>query len=292
MTDLKRLHPSSLFLYFMTVILLPMFVPNPVIISFSGIGGLLCLLSVRKKGDKLGIVFYFILIALITLINPLFSHNGKTELFFINNSAVTLEALIYGAVSGGMIISVLIWFRSFSAVMTSEKLLYVLGRFVPKFSLILSAAFRYIPLFRRQQEKTRMTQTAMGLYKTDTLENKLKSSARIFSILTTWSFENAIDTADSMRARGYNLRKRTPFSIYKKRPSDTVFSLINIFLTTISITTAILGKISMKFYPEISLPKTNVWVIMCYLSYGFLAILPAILELKEAIKWKYLTSKI
>lgn len=275
----------------MTVILLPMFVQNPVIISLSLIGGITCFICVKKKG-KLNLTLYLFMLILITIVNPLFSHNGKTELFFINNSAITLEAIIYGAVSGGMIVSVLIWFRSFSEVMTGEKLLYVLGRFTPKASLILSSAFRYIPLFKKQQEKTKMAQTAMGLYSSENLPDKLKSSSRVFSILTTWSFENAIDTADSMRARGYGLKGRTAFSLYKKRRSDTIFTAVNLFLSAASICFAAFGNISMSFYPSIVIPELKTTTLLCYISYAFLALLPSILELKEILKWKYLVSKI
>ncbi len=35
------------------------------------------------------------------------------------------------------------------------------------------------------------------------------------SILVTWALENAIDTADSMKDRGYVLPGRTAFSIYR-----------------------------------------------------------------------------
>lgn len=292
MTDIKRIHPAAAFIYFLTVILLPMFVLDPVILSISLVGSALCLACVKKSCEKSGVALYIALFVGITVINPLISHNGETELFFVNNKPVTLEAIIYGAVSAVMIIGVIIWFRSFSAVMTGEKLLYVVGSVAPKSSMILCTALRYIPLFKKQHEKIRMTQTAMGLYSADNITDKLKGSARVFSILTTWSLENSIDTADSMKARGYGLKHRTPFSLFKYHRSDVVFTVLTVVLSAAAITFAAVGGLSMQFYPNIVLPDATSLIILCYVFYGALALLPSILELKEIIKWKYLTSGI
>ena len=292
MTDIKRLHPTALFIYFLTVILLPMFVLDPIILALSLLGAALCLLCVRKSEEKSGILLYSLLFFGITIINPLISHNGETELFFINNKPVTLEAVIYGAVSAVMIIGILIWFRSFSAVMTGEKLLYLVGSVLPKTSVILCTALRYIPLFKKQHEKIRATQTAMGLYTADNITDKLKGSARVFSILTTWSLENSIDTADSMKARGYGLKHRTAFSLYKYHISDIVFTIITVLLAASAITFAAVGGLSMQFYPTIALPETTALIVVCYISYGALSLLPAVLEITEILKWRYLTSRI
>lgn len=44
----------------------------------------------------------------------------------------------------------------------------------------------------------------------------------ILSAMLTWSFENAVETADSMRSRGYGLKGRTSFSIYRMSRRDWV----------------------------------------------------------------------
>ncbi len=44
---------------------------------------------------------------------------------------------------------------------------------------------------------------------------RARNGLTILSILVTWALENAIETADSMRSRGYGLRGRTAFSIYR-----------------------------------------------------------------------------
>ena len=43
---------------------------------------------------------------------------------------------------------------------------------------------------------------------------RVKNSIRILSAVITWSLENAIDTSDSMKSRGYGLTDRTAYSNY------------------------------------------------------------------------------
>lgn len=86
---------------------------------------------------------------LVAVTNPLFSHNGVTPLFYLNGNPVTLEAFVYGAAIAVMVVGVMLWCRCYSAVMTSDKFLYLFGRAIPKLALVLSMALRFIPMFKR-----------------------------------------------------------------------------------------------------------------------------------------------
>ena len=94
--------------------------------------------------------------------NPIFVHNGETILFFMNDNPVTLEAFIYGGAASLMIVSVLLWCRCYSAVLTTDKFLYLFGKVIPKLGLILSMAFRFIPLFKYQIRKINQSQKTIG----------------------------------------------------------------------------------------------------------------------------------
>ena len=100
----------------------------------------------------------------MALVNPLFSHNGKTPLFFMNGNAVTLEAVAYGAAMGVMVAGVLLWCKCYSILMTSDKFVYLVGRAMPKLAVVLSSALRYVPALKRQAGKVQRTQRAMGWY--------------------------------------------------------------------------------------------------------------------------------
>ena len=52
------------------------------------------------------------------------------------------------------------------------------------------------------------------------LSDRLRHGLNMLSILVTWALENAIETSDSMRSRGYGLHGRTAFSIYRFTKRD------------------------------------------------------------------------
>lgn len=55
-----------------------------------------------------------------------------TPLFFLNGNAVTLEAILYGLDIAVMLVAVMYWFKCYNHIMTSEKVLFLFGRAIPK----------------------------------------------------------------------------------------------------------------------------------------------------------------
>jgi energy-coupling factor transport system permease protein len=220
------------------------------------------------------------------------SHNGKTVLFVINDSPITLEALVYGAVSAGILITVLCLFRIFSEIMTRDKLLYVFGSLSPKLALILSMGLRYVSLFRERARKISESLLALGLYKEENIFDKIKSDLRVFSILITWALENGITTADSMSARGYGKRRRTYFSLFKFRKSDALLLILTILCSALTLIGMAMGTLDFIFYPTLKFVNLAPLGVAAYTAYGLLSVLPIILETEERLRWKYLQSKI
>ena len=119
-----------------------------------------------------------------------------------------------------------------------------------------------------------------------------RSSMRILSILITWALENAIDTADSMRARGYGLPGRTSYSPFKFRKNDSILLVIIIGLSSLSIYGEMAGYISFTYFPYISEIKLSSSALLLYAAYFLLTTLPMWIEIKEGIKWRLSISKI
>ena len=126
----------------------------------------------RELGRNLA--FYLPLYLMIAVINPLFSHNGVTPLFFLNGNPVTLEAVLYGLDIAVMLVAVLYWFKGYSHVMTSDKFLFLFGRAIPRLALVLSTALRFVPLLKVQIRRVGRAQKAMGLYAADSYVDKVK----------------------------------------------------------------------------------------------------------------------
>ena len=293
MSAFSKIHPITAAVYFAAVISVGMFASNPVIqlISLAG-GALFCAMLTSKKEKKRDFVFYIPLMLLITVTNPLFSHNGVTPLFFLNGNPVTAEAIIYGAHLAVMTASVMLMCKAFSIVITSDKLVYLFGRITPKLALVLSTALRYIPMLRRQAAKISRTQKAMGLYSTESYADRLKSAIKVTGVLIGWSLENAIETAKSMKARGYGLKGRTDYSDFRFKKADLALLCICLILWGTVIAGMATGKLDFEYYPAITAIPTGAFSLICYAAHACLALLPFIIETEELIRWNCCRSKI
>ncbi len=292
MRSFENYNPIAVASYIFAVSGIAMFCMNPVLLSTSLFGAIL-LFIVRNGRKQTKSHFAFLgLFLVMSFINPLFNHNGATVLFMLNDSRITLEALVYGAAASGMVIAVLYWFRSFTQIMTSDKLLYLFGKISPKLALVLSMGIRYVSLFQKQAKKINGTQIALGLYKDDNIIDQTRGGLRVFSVMLTWALENGIVTADSMAARGYGIGKRTHFSIFRFRKEDVLLMLVSLILTAITCISLGAGALDVTFYPKFAFAEITTFTYIGYISYALLVLIPIFIETGEKIRWKYLKSKI
>ncbi|MGN1345202.1 MAG: energy-coupling factor transporter transmembrane component T [Eubacteriales bacterium] len=292
MRSFEEYNPVATAIYFLSVAGVTMFCMNPVLLLLSLFGALLYffLRNGRKNGTSHWM--FLVLFLVMILLNPLVSHNGTTVLFVLNHNPITLEAAIYGIAAAVMILAVLYWFRSFTQIMTSDRLLYLFGKLSPKLALVLSMGLRYVPLFTRQAAKIHQTQTALGLYKEDNIIDRFRGGLRVFSVLITWALENGITTADSMAARGYGIGKRSHFSIFRLRKADLFLLLAVGILLAATLISIGSGALDFAYYPSVQPTPLSPAAFLGYVSYGILILLPTILDAEEKIKWKTLQSKI
>ena len=292
MNVLSDANPIAAFLWLIAAAGIAMFCMNPVLLAVSVCGAVMYFLLRNPDSRPKDHAFYFVLFILSAVANPIFSHNGATVLFVVNHNPITLEAFFYGLALGGMILAALYWFRSFQQVMTSDKLLYVFGSALPKLTLILSIALRYIPLLRQQARQVRDSQKALGLFRDENMIDRLRGEIRIFSVLVSWALENGVITADSMAGRGYGVGRRTRFALFRFRLRDGILCLACIILSVVTIWGAASGALACSFYPRFYLPAPDALGAAAYTAYALLAFMPALLELEERIRWKSLKSKI
>ena len=292
MRSFENANPLALAVYFFAVSGISMFCMNPLLLFLSLTGAVLYYFVRSGRKRMKSHLWSLGLFLVLVVLNPLVSHNGVTVLFVLNHNPVTLEAAVYGIAAAGMILAVLYWFRSFTEIMTSDKLLYLFGKFSPKLALVLSMGLRYVPLFTRQAQKIGQTQTALGLYKDDNLIDRFRGAMRIFDVLVTWGLENGIITADSMTARGYGIGKRSHFSIFRFRRSDIVLLISTAFLLGVTVLAIGSGSMDFTYYPAIRPTGYSHTALVGYIAYGILILIPTILEAEETIKWTFLQSKI
>ena len=283
MKAFSKLHPTVLLAYFAVMLAFSMFIRNPVTVGLSLCGAAAFCAMLTDAKEKLNdLKFYIPLTVLITVTNPLFSHNGRTPLFFLNGNAFTLEAIWYGV----------LWSKSYSKIVTGDKFLYLFGRVLPKTALILSVALRYVPILKQQAQKTRDAQKTLGLYSTGSMADNAVSTAKVYSALVGWSLENAVETGRHMKARGWGRGKRTSFSVFRFRKADAA-ALAFIALAAVLVgLAAARGELTFSFYPAPTPLPLSAVPAAAYALYGALAFLPFLIETEELVRWSCLRSKI
>lgn len=293
MKNFGEIHPFVLALYFLEVIVIAMFVPNPVICASALLGGA-CFLAVLRRGRKNcgGAGFYAAMFLLIAVTNPLFSHNGTTPLLFINGSPVTLEAAAYGVGLAATVVSVILWCACFSEIMTDDKFIYLTGRAIPKLSLILSSSMRLIPRFLRRMRTVRGAHRAIGMYGGKSYTERVRGALAVFYSLASWSAENSVATASAMKARGYGMGGRTNFSTFRFYKSDGALLVVSTVLTAAVLLGIMTGECSFSYYPVIAELPTSAFAVISYASFGALSMLPVMILAGGDIRWKYCVSRI
>ncbi len=293
MQAFSKFHPLVLFAFFAAEFLFSMFLSNP-LISFLALcgGGGYCLLCNMHINKRQNIWFYPVLFLLIVLSNPLISQNGVTTLFYWNGNAVTAESVLYGCGFATLLISVLLWGRAYSITVSQEQFLYLFGRPFPRLALLLSTAMRYVPLLRRQAQVLRRTQKAMGFYVSSNRAKRLQSVLRVYAALIGWSIEHAVETARSMRARGYGGARRTAYHTFRFTMRDAVALSAIFCICLLILVAAAKGLLVFSYYPRIRFAVFTPFSYTIYFLFAVLSFFPMIVEMKEQIQWKHCRSKI
>ena len=246
-----------------------------------------------EKAVRFSLMALLPMMLMAALVNPIFNHEGMTILTYLpTGNPLTLESIIYGLASALMLASVITWFSCYTAVMTSDKFVYLFGRVIPALSLVLSMTLRFVPKFKAQFKVVAQAQACVGRDTSDgTLLQRLKNAITILSIMVTWSLENAIETADSMKSRGYGLPGRTAFSIYRFDDRDKMALLYLGFCGFYLACGVIVSAFGFRYFPSIRYIGLNTVTLSFQFVYLILCLMPVALNGAEERKWKAIHSK-
>lgn len=287
-------HPTINFLFFAFVILTAIFVLHPVllIISFLCAMGYSIYLNGRKA-LRFNFGFLLPLMLVAALLNPAFNHEGITILFYLNGNPITLESICYGLVAALMVGTVILWFSCYNAVMTSDKFIYLFGRVIPALSLVISMALRFVPLYKAQIKKIVVAQRCIGRdVSSGKWYRRVQSGVMILSTMISWALENAVETADSMRSRGYGLRGRTAYSNYRFDSRDkALLGILTALLAGLLLAMAG-GWVYVRYFPSFTINPPDLFGIPVYIAFAVVCALPLILDIREDAQWRSLKSKI
>lgn len=277
-----RSHPLLNFVYFAVIIGVTMFSNHPAILLSSFITA--WFYSVLLKGKKAMRFNFMVLLPVIlitVLLNALNVHNGVTVLFYLNGNRITLEAIIFGFVQGIMLSSVIIWFTCFSAIVTEDKFIYLFGRIAPVIALTISMIFRFIPLLKNRFNEVSTAQRCMGRRKNGrSLTRRIRQFGKEISILIAWSLEASIESADSMEARGYGLRGRTSFHLFRLTGKERRILVLMLVLGVICIVACAMDYTNIYYYPKLLLPPLSFVQGISILSFCILMAMAIIMDIR------------
>ncbi len=286
-------HPLLNLLYFAGTIGVTVFVPHPVLLGISFVSAILYsgILKGFLKTVKFNLVFALPSMLIVALMNPMFNHYGVTIIGYLSNgNPFTLESCVYGVVMAMMLACTLIWFACYTEVMTTDKFIYLFGKVIPSLSLVLSMCLRFVPMFVRQLGIISDGQKCVGRSPSNgSVVKRAKHGITIFSILITWALENAIETADSMKCRGYGEKGRTAFSLYHFDRRDMMCLLFMTGTFAMTVYGALKNYAYASYNPMIiveGIPLT-VGSFFLFASYALFCTMPVIMELYDRQMWKY-----
>ncbi len=283
-------HPAINFLFFAAVFAAALLFNQPVFLAISYIGPFIY--SIALNGRR-AVVFNLILIPLIALWALWYSyynHFGITNLAVnVVGNMITLEALVSGIVIGVKAAAVLMWFSCVHTIISSDKVIYLFGRVAPKLSLFLSIILRMVPRIAAYARQVHIAQKCIGRgMNQGPVLKRLRNFFRIQSIVVTWTLESFVTSSESMRSRGYALKGRTAFSIYRFDNRDRSFVITLFSCFTVLFCGILLDQTRILYNPEIILNRVTILSYAFYLAYAFLCLLPLGLQIAGECRFKRL----
>ena len=289
----SRCHPAVNALFFALAIGFSMCLAHPAWLAASLAGALWYHTQLRpRQAGRFFLRVTLPVMLLGALVNPVFSHAGVTVLAYLpSGNPLTLESVLCGLDAGLMLGAVLTWFACCTEVMTSDQYVYLFGRVAPALSLVLSMTLRFVPRFHAQLQRVRAAQRGLAPQaEPDGMLQRLRRGACVLSAVVTWALENAVDTADSMRARGYGLPGRTAFSLWRLDARDRAILLWLGSCGTYLLCGALAGGLYWRCCPTVQAAPVTPRTVSFLLAGLALCLTPAILGEREAGQWKRLHS--
>jgi energy-coupling factor transport system permease protein len=297
-TFLQNVHTIAILTYLAALLLLPLIFTHPLYL----LGVFLVSILAIFASDSGAECIPFLIIGLwmtvfVMIINPLLVQHGNTVLFYlpelplIGRLGISLEAISYGAAMGVRLMTIIIAFALYNAVVHPDKVTGFVSRFAWKSSLIVSLATRMIPSTARDLYSAREVMQLRGVdFSTGTFRERLKKYTWLLEVLLLSSLEGSLATAEAMQARGFGSRHRSCYRRELVRPRDYICFFSGLSALILAVYTKLQAFADFLFYPELSSfawGSDLIWLVVIVLCLS----IPLILSWGWK-HWPYLRSKI
>lgn len=197
---------------------------------------------------------------LVALVNPLVSQEGLTVLVqgwtvpVVGRVDITLEALVYGGLTGLRVMVLMLAFGLYSATVNPDEILRLFGRLSLRSSLTASLATRLVPVIGRDAE--RLADAYLLRAERPAASRRfarLRRAAILTRALTAGALERAVELAAALEVRGYAAtpgrrrpRRRAPWSFH-----DFAFSVSALALAILTLGSLVVGIATFDPYPTL-----------------------------------------
>jgi energy-coupling factor transport system permease protein len=231
---------------------------------------------------------YAVMALTILIWNPLFSHRGDRVLFYMKDTPIVLESIVYGFTMMLLVLCVLVIFLSYNTLMGSLKFIYIFSRISPRIAVMTAMAVRFVPLIRRRLSTIIDVQRTRGVsIRQGSLIERLKNGARLLQIALVWSLEEAMHTADALAAKGYGTGPRSSYDRYRFDLRDQVTLALLTMLILLCTSGWLYGYGVMDIYPSLDdhvmdngMEWVQLFIFVSYLS------IPLVIEGREKLRWR------
>lgn len=287
MQELKQYHPYAMTAYIVVFIIMVTAASQPILQLLFFLISWLLLMEFSEVSIAKQVRLNVLMIGLAGISNPLFQHRGVWILFHVGSIPVTLEAIGYGLTFGCMLSSLMNIMKVYALMIHTDQMLYMINRISPNAALLCSLSMQQLSRMQKQYEDICY---ARSLFKQETSWwSKVQEQIAIVSSVLTWLMETGMDTSLSMRSRGFGMRKRSCYHVYRLQRRD-----ILVLLSCLGFLLAYLAGISgvvFYWYPAMYQETNMTQLMICLGSMLFYAMLPMLLKRKEEAVWDTIISE-
>src|SRR5690625_1037260 len=282
-------HPYVVFFYYLCTGFLIMYFKHPLFLLIALI--LLIFINIshdRGQALKKWTIPLVVMSLFFIMLNPFLVSRGTNILFYFRGKQVTLEATLYGFVMALSIVTILLMFISFNIVLNGNKFLFIFSRILPRTAFLIMLTLRFMPLFKERYEEIDMAQRVKGMTLAHgSLFKRMKNGLTFVQILFAWSLEEALQTADAMKARGYGTGKTSSYIPYNMQARDWMSILYLTLLFSLCLFSGYLGYGKIVIYPELGTLQFFALDWVSFFSMILLFSLPLHIEGREKLRWTF-----
>lgn len=274
-------HPMINFIYFAAAITCTVCFHHPVFLAISFACAFVY--SVKLNGWKNLLLNLCLLVLAVAYTGwySSYNHFGVTNLVanYIGNQ-ITLESVVYGAVQGVTVAAVVMWLCCIFKLITADKVVYLFGRISPKLSLFLAILLRTVPRIKVRAKRIELSRQGIGRgIRQGNAWKRFCHLLSLISILITWTMEDFVESSNSMQSRGYSLRGRTAFSIYRFDNRDRGLVIAFFWCLTVVLMAVLFNQTTIHFDPVIIMNKITALSYGFYAVYAVFLLLPMVLQM-------------